>query len=628
MLTAPCNSSTQPMIRTRSLHRWMWLRRALAGVALGLLVVPALVNANVNALVAAQAGAGGGSGGAGTPAAPTVVPAYRQAHHVAVLTVEGGIDMITLKSLERRMQQARDNGADAVVIDINTPGGEMTAMLDICNLFKDRSDTPANIVAWIHPQAYSAGAIIALACREIVVAPGSIFGDAAPIQIGALGLQSLGPTERAKILSFIEPELLDSARRNHYDENLVQAFVRLTDGLWMLENTRTGERAFVDRSEYRGIFGAEPPPTLANQPIVAPTATAPAGAATQPVRAVVRPAFDTSIPRTSDQAGLSEQDKAGHQAFAQALPTPRAPLTAADRHEWKLVRQVVDDQTLLTVRSDEALYYGLATAVIADDSELLNYFGASTLSRYDESWSEGMVRVLVSWPVRAILIIIFLLALFIEMASPGLGVFGAVAVTALLVLIGAPALAGMADWWEILLIIAGLALVLAEIFVVPGTGFVGIAGVLCLLGGLVATFVAGDITTDQGQSELWTGLLTTLTAIFVSGVGMWLISRQIHSFPVINRLILHTELRSEAAPPPTESGGLLEAMGGGSGAVAAAPALGEIGRAETDLRPAGRATFHGRLFDVQSTGDYIARGSQVRTVSVGRYVIEVEEANA
>jgi membrane-bound ClpP family serine protease len=69
-------------------------------------------------------------------------------------------------------------------------------------------------------------------------------------------------------------------------------------------------------------------------------------------------------------------------------------------------------------------------------------------------------------------------------------------------------------------------------------------------------------------------------------------------------------------------------MGGGSGAVAAAPALGEIGRAETDLRPAGRATFHGRLFDVQSTGDYIARGSQVRTVSVGRYVIEVEEANA
>jgi membrane-bound serine protease (ClpP class) len=623
MLTAPRNLSTQSFIQRRPLHRWRWLRRALAGVVLGLPLAPALVRGNADASAAAQSGTGGGPG---TPAAPTVVPAYRQAHHVAALTVSGGIDMITLKSLERRMQQARDNGADAVVIDINTPGGEMTAMLDICNLFKDRSDTPANIVAWIHPQAYSAGAIIALACREIVVAPGSIFGDAAPIQITPLGIKSLGPTERAKILSFIEPELLDSARRNHYDENLVQAFVRLTDGLWMLENTRTGERAFVDRSEYRGIFGADPPPSLANQPIV-PT-TAPAGAATQPARAVVRPAFDVTIPRTSDQAGLSEQEKAGHQAFAQALPTPRAPLTAADRHEWKLVRQVVDDQTLLTVRSDEALYYGLATAVIADDSELLNYFGASTLSRYDESWSEGMVRVLVSWPVRAVLIIIFLLALFIEMASPGLGVFGAVAVTALLVLIGAPALAGMADWWEILLIIAGLALVLVEIFVVPGTGFVGIAGVLCLLGGLVATFVAGDITTDQGQSELWTGLLTTLTAIFVSGVGMWLISRQIHSFPVINRLILHTELRSEAAPPPTESRGLLQAMAGGSGAAAAAPALGEIGRAETDLRPAGRATFHGRLFDVQSTGDYIARGSQVRTVSVGRYVIEVEEANA
>jgi membrane-bound ClpP family serine protease len=536
------------------------------------------------------------------------------------------IDMITLKSLERRMRQARADGADAVVIDLDTPGGEMGAMLDICNLFKDRADTPANIVAWVHPQAYSAGCIIALACREIVVAPHAVFGDAAPIQLTPIGLQSLNPTERAKILGPIITEISDSARRNHYDENLLKTFVQLSEGLWLLEHTATGERAFVDRNEYRAVFGSDPPAALAGQPLAAP----PSGQTQQ--RGRVRPAVgNAGIPSVADQAGLTPDQLAQHQAFAQGLPAARAALSAADRGEWKLVRQVVDDQSLLTVRSDEALYYGLATAIVANDSDLKSYFGAASIARYDESWSEGMVRFLVSWPVRAILIIVFLIALFVEMASPGLGVFGAVAATALLVLIGAPSLAGMAQWWEVLLIVLGIALVLAEIFLIPGTGLAGMIGAVCLLVGLVATFISEPLSTSQGESELWTGLLTTLTSIFAAGVGMWLISRQLHSFPVINRLILHAELPrdrgSGGAERETERAneGLLAAMG--PGAAATALQVGDAGVAETDLRPSGRANFGGRLVDVQSTGSFIPRGSSVRVSRVGRFIIEVDEAD-
>src|SRR5688572_14695508 len=193
------------------------------------------------------------SGGA---TAPVAVPAFRQANNVAVLTVHGMIDHVTLASLERRMKQARSDGADAIVLDIDTLGGEMTATLDICNLLKDRNDTPPNVVAWIHPKAYSAGTIIALACREIVVAPGSTFGDAAPINI--LGTQ-LSPTEREKVLAPLRTEIIDSARRNHYDEKLVQAFIVLGQELWMIENISTAERTFVDRAEYRTVFGSDPP---------------------------------------------------------------------------------------------------------------------------------------------------------------------------------------------------------------------------------------------------------------------------------------------------------------------------------------------------------------------------------
>ena len=118
----------------------------------------------------------------GEPASPcpqATAPTERKATRVAVLPITGAIDDVTLWSVERRLAASRQAGFDAVVFEIDTPGGEVGAMLDIC--LRIKSDAPANTVAWIRPKAYSAGTFIALTCRELVVAPGSVFGDAAPI---------------------------------------------------------------------------------------------------------------------------------------------------------------------------------------------------------------------------------------------------------------------------------------------------------------------------------------------------------------------------------------------------------------------------------------------------------------
>ena len=162
------------------------------------------------------------------------VPASRQANTVAVLTIRDEIDNITLRSLERRVRKANLDGADAIVLDIDTKGGDAFITLDICHLLK--TEAPANSVAWINPEAYSAGTIIALACREIVVAPNSKFGDAAPIKaLPGFGIMPLPPAERAKIESPILSEVVSSARQNHYDEKLVQAFISVGVELWMIE---------------------------------------------------------------------------------------------------------------------------------------------------------------------------------------------------------------------------------------------------------------------------------------------------------------------------------------------------------------------------------------------------------
>jgi len=57
-------------------------------------------------------------------------------------------------------------------------------------------------------------------------------------------------------------------------------------------------------------------------------------------------------------------------------------------------------------------------------------------------------------------------------------------------------------------------------------------------------------------------------------------------------------------------------------------AVGDVGVAVTDLRPAGRGRFDEVLTDVQSPGRFIDAGTPIRVVAVGRYVIDVEVADS
>jgi hypothetical protein len=447
-----------------------------------------------------------------------------------------------------------------------------------------------------------------------VISPAATFGDAAPIYgIPILGLMQMAPAERAKIESPLLAEVVDSARRNHYDENLVRAFVSVGIELWLIEHVTTGQRIFVDRAEYETIFGDVPPDQFT--PVTPPPILAGSAVPRGPVTPYLDQFRESLGEEIDAEEEIDPEEIEREIQFAQSLPPSRARLTEAERGQWRLLTQVVASDQLLTVKAPEAVGYGLTTAVIANDQQLKAYFGAQQLTRYDETWSEKLVRFLVSGPVRGVLIVVFLIALFLEISAPGLGVFGATALVALAILVGAPYLVGMAGWWEILLIVVGLVLVMAELFVIPGLGIAGIAGTMCVLAGLIGTFVSGDLA-GRGQPELWTGVVTTLTSFFAAGVIIWFISRQMHTIPVVNRIVLRAEL--------TTDGGAASAMGSRPRALEP----GDLGVVETDLRPAGRVNFEGRLVDVKSVGPFIEKGAPVRVVSVGRFVIEVEEANA
>lgn len=548
------------------------------------------------------------------PAAPVAVPAYRQADTIAVLKVEGIIDRVTLASLERRIAAAQDAGAQAIVLDIDTPGGELTATLDICNLLKDRSETPANTVAWINDTAYSAGTIIALACREIVVAPNSTFGDAAVVTGDPIiGLHQLAVEERAKLQGPILREIVESAREKHYDEHLVQAFVRVRTQLWLIRNVETDDKLVVNAPEIEALFGD--------------VANIPSDAITPGARGVLPRHSDVTmeIDRIEEYGELPPAERTKQEQFIEELKPIRTLPPPEEAGDWEIVGRIVSSDELLTLKPDEAKFYGLATATIANDDELKQFFGAKTLLRYNEGWTDAMVRFLIHPVVRLVLIVIFLVSLFIELAAPGLGVFGGTALIALLLLVGAPAMVQLAEVWEIILIGAGIVLILAELFVIPGFGVAGLAGAACLLVGMVATFVGRDLSSPASESQLTTGIVTTITALFLSGAGIWVASRFFHTSPLFRRLMLTTELAATGAGRDGlragESYGVLEAIGQPE---TYGLALGDQGTATTTLRPAGRARFGDTVVDVQSVGSFIEAGTPVVIVNAGRHVIEVD----
>lgn len=622
--------------------------------------------AGVCALAAnsAMAQAEAGAPGTVTPVEVSSVPASRQADRIVVITVDGAIDRLTAISVKRRLEAAEQAGFDGFVLEVNSPGGDLGACLEISQAIKGSSIT--NSVAWVNDEAYSGGAIISLACDEIVTSDPSSFGDALIILVDMLGLkgmQTLSPEQRTKALPPLMADVIDSARRSGYDEFLVQAIV--TDGieLWQVEDMDTGERLAISENEYRMLFDGDPirgRPMLAHvtggvktyqDPAREPSgeerpdagvadedqdavAAGPDGAEDAPGDAgddreadpedpgqepgmndpnAYRPASDT-LRDVEDEFGKAERSA----ELTLMQETNRRLITPADKGRYRLVGYICDGSSAIVMREQEMLEFGLSTKIVNNDEELKAFFNAKSLTRVNENVFEKLVRFLTNPFVQFVIIAIFLLAILVEMVTAGTGIAGAVALTALLLLVGPGALLGLSGWWEIIAIVAGLICLAIEIFVVPGFGVFGVVGFIALFGGLLGTLVnaGGSMSSPQMQQQLLRGSVTVLLAFVTAGVLWWLFIRRAQDLPIFQRLMLN----DTPASPSGSTRTLLHAITMDDGSVRE----GDIGLTTTPLYPIGQAEFNGNLHDVYSAFGTIEANVAVRAVRVTRMRIEVE----
>jgi membrane-bound serine protease (ClpP class) len=138
---------------------------------------------------------------------------------VFVAPVKGTVDLGLAPFIDRVLDEAERGGVAAVVLDIDTFGGRLDAAVTIRDrLLASRVKT----IAFVHPRAISAGALISLASEKIAMSGGSTIGAATPVQMQP-GVGAVPVDE--KTVSYVRKEFHATAQERGRPVELAEAMV-------------------------------------------------------------------------------------------------------------------------------------------------------------------------------------------------------------------------------------------------------------------------------------------------------------------------------------------------------------------------------------------------------------------
>lgn len=139
---------------------------------------------------------------------------------IYVISVKGVIDLGLSSFIKRSILEAKENNAQAIILEIDTFGGRVDAAVEITDALEKVKPIPT--IAFIDDQAWSAGALISLACSKIIMSGGSSIGSAEPRVMGAVNKDELSDE---KTVSALRAKFKSLAQSNNYPVNLALSMV-------------------------------------------------------------------------------------------------------------------------------------------------------------------------------------------------------------------------------------------------------------------------------------------------------------------------------------------------------------------------------------------------------------------
>ena len=427
---------------------------------------------------------------------------------VIVVPIRTEISSAQFFFLRRALKDAERRHASAIVLDMDTYGGEVKAALDSMDaLMKTQVPT----FTFINDKAISAGSMIALATQKIYMTPTAVIGAAAPVLADGADLSK---TMADKTVSMLSAKVRAASQKNGHSAEIAEAFISKE------KEIKIGD-IVIDRAD-----------------------------------------------------------------------------------------------SLLTLSAEEAatFYNGkplLAEAVVGTIEELLQRAGITgKIERLEPTGFEQLAFWITA--LSPLLLLGGIIGSYIEFKTPGFGVPGIIGLTCFALFFAGHFVAGLAGWEVVVCFAIGVALVVGELFLHPGTVIPGLVGALMMFGALVWAMIDRYPSQPFWPTEdmLLRPMINVGIAIVGAGVLIAVLVKYLPASPLYRRIAL------------------VSALPGGDGSAIPEPGhgihSGMTGSAKTMLRPSGKADFAGQLFDVVTEGGFIEAGAPVRVVLVegARVVVE------
>jgi membrane-bound serine protease (ClpP class) len=273
---------------------------------------------------------------------------------------------------------------------------------------------------------------------------------------------------------------------------------------------------------------------------------------------------------------------------------------------------VVKEGDLLTLTNTEAeKEYGnppkklLSVGTVESLDVLLKKLGGGNVKRHDIKPTGAETVGFWLNAISPLLLIIGVIGIYIEFKTPGFGLPGIIGITAFLLYFLGGYVAGLSGMEWVVVFVLGLALVVLELFVYPGTLALGLIGSAMMLAAIVMAMT--DLypsnvpglpalpSWDSFKGPLW--IIPTATAGGI--VAILVVSRFLPKTPMYRAVVSHSAsgVKSEAAQEQLRTA-----------------LRGQTGVAISALRPGGKAQFGNQILDVISQGDMVPKGAKVRII--------------
>ncbi|NBW36883.1 MAG: nodulation protein NfeD [Cytophagia bacterium] len=280
-----------------------------------------------------------------------------------------------------------------------------------------------------------------------------------------------------------------------------------------------------------------------------------------------------------------------------------------------VIEGIKEEGKIITFTTSEAIQNNFCEAKVESVEEILkrNNITSYEIDRFGLSATDKIVAFFLNPFISGLLILLIIGGIYFELQTPGVGFPLAAATVALILYLVPYYLNGLAENWEIIALFIGFALIAVEVFVLPGFGVAGIAGITLTVVSLILIMVNNDafdfkfVPTNQllyAAAAAFGGLLGGMLVLFIGG------SRLTESKRFQKIALMQTQDKAQGYVATF----FPDVM------------IGKKGTTHTIMRPSGKVMIDDKVYDAFTRGEYIDKGETVEVIGEDTTSLIVKKA--